>query len=194
MLLVPVAMAAYVIEMRIVAPPAIAVLVIACAHALVSATYHFRCALKLDKERIGNAWHRLDQTMNHVVCLVISVVLSHSAHWRTYPAGCAVFNLFFAARLWRPAPNSSTGLKVHVPLAIASLLYLIPICWIEGWLWFAIALCNWLLIGIAFIASPVLGGLTHAASHLLFVPLAIIVEGAASKVNQHAGNRATEPR
>ena len=182
MLLVPIALAAYMCAQGIYERHAISVLAIACAHAPVSATYHFRCALRVDKERLGNFWHRSDQTMNHMVCLVLAVCLSYPIAYGTYAACCAVFNLVFIARLWRPVPGASSGLKVQMPLGIASLLYLIPISWITGWTQFGIALANWLAIGVSFVLWPVIGGYSHMLSHLLFIPLAIQIAEVATKV------------
>ena len=180
MTLAPISMAIYMVVYSKYFPESFAILAISVIHAGCSATYHIRCALKLDKERIGNFFHQLDQTMNHAVCAVCAVCLAHQHLAYALPVG--LFNLFFAMLLWRPSADASSGIKVYVPLALASLLYLVPLIWIQGWPTFVVGLVNWLVIGACFIISPRLYGFTHMISHLLFIPLSIIVIEAASSL------------
>lgn len=84
MLLVPTMMFMYLFVNNINNTRALIILLIASLHAPVSATYHFRCALRADKDRVGNLWHRCDQTMNHIVCAVLTIVLSHSYIYATW--------------------------------------------------------------------------------------------------------------
>lgn len=160
--------------------PAVVVVAATIAHAPVSATYHLRCAWKLDKERLGNFFHRSDQTMNHVVCGACAVALEASGS-RAYALSAAAFNVMSALLLWRPTPTASTGPFVHLRLLIGSVLYLLPIGWHDGWERFGIAFAYFLLAIALFALSPgPLRGYGHTISHLVMAPLGLIVLQAAA--------------
>ena len=158
--------------------PANVVFFATLVHAPVSATYHIRCALKLDKERLGNAYHRSDQTMNHVVCASCAIALQGSS---SYALSAAGFNAVSACLLWRPSPTASSSPFVHARLFCGSMLYLLPIGWHEGWGQFGIALALFILAVTLFALSPgPLRGFGHAISHLVMAPLGLLVLQAAA--------------
>jgi len=174
MLAVPVALAPFAYATSAASCAAWVVVAASAMQAACSAAYHASCALQPEGVRIGTFWHRMDQTGNHVACAASACAVVGNN--RVYCACAVCFNAAFAARLWRPQSDASTGPKVYAPLAAASLLYMLPLAWRCGSLcWLGTAATIWLTVATCFLASPLLHGWTHAISHLLCVPLGMLV-------------------
>ena len=73
---------------------------------------------------------------------------------------------------------------MHAPLAIGSVLYMVPLVWLKGWSYFGITLALWALIGLCFILSPVMHGYSHMISHVLFSPLGCMLLRAAYAIDE----------
>ena len=135
-----------------------------CMHFPVSCTYHLSAAFGRYTDPIDNDMRRLDQTLQHVVCVLYSYALSNGS------VGYTLLNLVVntrgVVRLWDP--STSNDRRRWRPIFVCGVLYLLPILAKGEVLWFSIAFLAFLLGGTAaFVLNK--HGYGSVTLHLLMV-------------------------
>jgi len=135
-----------------------------CMHLPVSCTYHLSAAFGRYTDPIDNDMRRLDQTLQHVVCVLYSYALSNGS------VGYMLLNLVVntrgVVRLWDP--STSNDKRRWRPIFVSGVLYLVPILAKGEVLCFSIAFLAFLLGGTAaFVLNR--SGYGSVILHLLMV-------------------------
>lgn len=116
-----------------------------CVHLPVSFTYHLGVAYGRYNDPIDNDMRRLDQTLQHVACVLFSYALSHGS------VGYMLMNLGInlAGMIWLWDPQTSNDRRRWRPIFVCGVLYLLPVMARGDVLPFIVAFSAFLLGGTA---------------------------------------------
>jgi hypothetical protein len=128
-------------------------------HLPVAFAYHVLAALKRFPDRLDNNMRRMDQTLQHVACVIFAYATANSAR---YALACALANAVGVAMLWHPI--TSNDRRRWIPIHLCVHLYLLPM-W--GTTHFAVA-CGSVWVGGAFFVPHVNYNYCRGWGHCVF--------------------------
>ena len=132
-------------------------------HLPVSFTYHLSAACCRYPDRIDHDMRRLDQSLQHVACIIFAFATSGSIF---YAVATWKFNFYFIYKLWDPKTTNDG--KRFIPINIAVHFYLLPLLWRGDYENFLIAFESFWMGGVFFVPwinAEYFGGWGHCVFH-----------------------------
>jgi hypothetical protein len=123
-----------------------ALLVGTLMHLPVSFAYHLFAALQRLPDRLDNDFRRLDQTLQHVACVIFAYATTGLVH---YALACSFFNALGVFMLWHP--KTSNDGRRWIPIIMCVHLYMIPMLWRGDGTNFAVAFESMWIGGVFFV-------------------------------------------